>query len=253
MEMREQRTTDDGEPLDWGRDEPWDPDLPEAPNGFLEDATLTLRKVEAEYLYEKLRIHCDRSMLPFLIEAGDRLDQVKFAWMHPSYASFPAWLRETLHHARLFSEAMYGAALLYNFMLAQLDGRSERADEYRAELQSWRGELQARRGEFLAWDQQRFWQLIGRHGLIPIPTRQFVDAWLRLILETSETPRVEDSESARGLVRRRETYLKRGRSRFTSKRHRELWGGASGSFQLDFRWWVARRLANDIIEGLRGE
>jgi hypothetical protein len=48
-------------------------------------------------------------------------------------------------------------------------------------------------------------------------------------------------------------FLKRGRSRFRSKQHRQLWGGSAGSFQLDFRWWVARRLANDIIRGLKGD
>jgi len=66
-------------------------------------------------------------------------------------------------------------------------------------------------------------------------------------------PDIEDSKSARKLVQDREVLLRRGHSRLLSKQRRELSGGSAGSFQLDFRWWVARRLANDIIRGLKGD
>jgi len=245
--------TDDGEPLDAGQDHNWDPHLPQAPEGFPEAAALSLRREEAEYLREKLRVKCDGSMLPLLVEAGTPLDQVDFAWMHPALASFPEWLQDRLSHARHFSEAMYGAALLYNYLLAEMDDREELAEGYRSEIDAWRQMLETRRKSFRAWDVTAFWHLVSTNGRIPRLTQHFVQQWLNLVIGNGRVPQIVESKSARKLVQDREVLLKRGRSRFLSKQHRELWGGSAGSFQLEFRWWVARRLANDIINGLKGD
>ena len=249
----DRHVTDDGEPLDWGLEHKWDPHIPDPPETFPEGATLSLRRVEAEYLREKLRLQCADSMLPFMVDAGIALDQVEYAWMHPAYASFPARLREILDHARFFSEAMYGAALLYNYLLAEMDGRDQLIDVYGEEIEAWREMILIRMKSFLAWDREAFWGLVTAHGRIPIPTRQFVRRWLNLVLADGQVLQIVEAKPARELVRIREMSLKRGRSRFLSERHRELWGGASGSFQLDFRWWVGKRLSSDIILGLRAD
>ena len=47
----------------------------------------------------------------------------------------------------------------------------------------------------------------------------------------------------------REKKKKKGRARFTNQRTLDLWGGASGTNQLDFRWSNATVIANDIIQG----
>ncbi len=250
LRQKGRRTSDDGEPMQWSLDHYWDPNLPKPPKGFPEGANMALRRVEAEYFKEMLRIHCDRSMLPYIVEAGEPLAEVEFGWMHPAYGSFPAWLQDWLNHARRFSEAMYGAALLYNYLLAEMDDREEWMDIYESEMDAWRETIESSRTSFLEWEREAFWRLVTDHGSILLLTRQFVQRWLDLLLEQGTTPRIQESKEARDLVRKREMYLKRGRSRFESKPHRELWRGASGAFQLDFRWWVAKRLTNDIIEGL---
>jgi hypothetical protein len=70
------------------------------------------------------------------------------------------------------------------------------------------------------------------------------------VLDAEHYAQIESHQAARRLVRKREEFLKGGRSRFLSKPHREMWSGASGAFQLDYRWWIAKRLVNDIIDGL---
>jgi hypothetical protein len=250
LQRKTHRRTDDGDPLDWSSENNWDPHLPEAPANFPDGVTLKLRKVEAEYLREKIQLGCADSMLPFLIEAGVPVAKVEFAWMHPGFASFPGWLQDHLNHARCFSELMLGAALLYNYSLAKMDDRESLVQIYSEDLDAWRKMIGTRFDALRSWDRTQFWNLVRSRGRIPVLTQQFVNHWLDLVLAGSQAPVIEGSKQALKLVREREMMLKRGRSRFQSKRHRELWGGASGNFQLDFRWWVARRIANDLIEGL---
>jgi hypothetical protein len=244
--------TDDGEPVDWGIDQNWDPHLPLPPEGFPEGLTLQLKREEAAYLREKIRLHCAESMLPHLIDAGKPLNEVPFAWLHPSLASFPEKLQKTLIHARNFSEIMFGAALQYNFMLAELDQREELHEQYRKDLDQWRELLSERNKAFTTWNLDEFWSLVYDYGRVPILSQQFVNGWIDLVMTMKSDRSIESDEGARKLVREREIYLKRGRSRFHSQRHREIWSGSAGSYQLDFRWWVARRISNDIILRLGG-
>ncbi len=246
------QATDDGEPLDWGIDQNWDPHLPEVPEGFPKGLSLQLKREEAAYLREKLRLHCAESMLPHLIDSGIPLDEVPYAWHHPSFAEFPDALQTILEHARNFSEVMYGAALLYNYLLAELDQREELLEQYRQDLDQWRQLLLEREKVFASWDRTEFWSLVQAQGRIPVLSKQFINCWIDSVMKLRSSFLIESDQEARKLVQEREIYLKRGRSRFHSQRHREMWGGSAGNYQLDFRWWVARRISNDIIVGLGG-
>ncbi len=248
-----QLSTDDGELLEWGRSVNWDPNLPQPPPNFPEGLTLALTATEARYFREKLHLQCKESMLPVLIDSKVPLGDVEFAWFHPSIASFPDRLQSRLSHARKFSEVMYGAALLYNYLLAEKDKREELTAKYIEDLDQWHEMVQMRQDALHDWDQADFWSLVTTHGRIPIQTKQFVQRWMSILLSGKDIPRIEKDKKAREVIRRREIILKGGRSRFKSKQHRELWGGAAGNFQMDYRWWVTKRIANDIIEGLQGE
>jgi len=245
------QTTDDGEPLDCNQAVNSHPGIPDPPKNLYQDLTLSLTKMEAEYLQDRVRLNCNGSMLPFLINTGVPLGEVKFAWFHPNSASIPNDVGSILSHARNFSELIYGAALLYNYLLAELDKREELIEAYEPELARWHDMISVRLGDFHQWDQAAFWTLVTKHGRIPAQTQSFVRRWINKLLGGKDLPRIEKDKKARSLVRSREKTLKGGRSRFTSKQHRDLWGGAAGNFQLDFRWWVTKRLVNDIIDGLR--
>jgi hypothetical protein len=189
-------------------------------------------------------------MLPVLVASGVLLNDVSFAWFHPNLASFSPDLQSKLNHARNFSEIMYGAALLYNYLLAEKDKREELVSKYKKDLDEWYEIVSMNHRALQNWDLTAFWSLVTTHGRTPITTQQFVRRWINIMLEKGKLSRIEGDDRARRSIREREVYLKGGRSRFRSKRHRELWGGASGNFQVDYRWWVTRRIVNDIVEGL---
>jgi hypothetical protein len=121
---------------------------------------------------------------------------------------------------------------------------------YLTQLTDWQQDLAFRWAAFQAWDRAAFWALLAEQGMVPIRTRSFVDTWLDMTLLGPGAPELAPNQEARTLVREREGLLKGERSRFKSQRHRELWSGAAGTSQLDYRWPVASRIANDIIRGL---
>lgn len=242
---------EDTELAERNRSRHWDPNLPSPPKDFPNGISLALTSTESSYLREKIHIECRDSLLPFLVDSGTLLDDVDLAWLHPDSLALTDDLAAWLNHARNFSETIYGAALLYNYMLAEMDGREELMPGYERQLEEWYEIILQRRKTILAWDLSEFWSLLRAEGRIPVPTQQFVQGWIRILQAGSGIPRIESHNDARNLIRRRERFLKRGRSRFDNKNLRELWGGAAGNFQMDYRWWVTKRLVNDIIHGLR--
>jgi len=85
---------------------------------------------------------------------------------------------------------------------------------------------------------------------IPYLTRTFVNEWLRLVFAEAGTASIAHNQEAQGLVHDREVRLKRARARLENPRALELWPGASGAGQLEFRWTTASNLVNDILAGL---
>jgi len=95
---------------------------------------------------------------------------------------------------------------------------------------------------------------VEEHGQIPNPTQRFVSDWLRILLDGGTITDVINHTEARRLVRDREIRLKRARSRFESHRHLEMWSGAAGVAQLNYRWSpVARQISNDVLHGLNSD
>jgi hypothetical protein len=250
--QHEQPVTDDHEPIEgWGGGN-WDPSLPPVPDGFPDEADFRIRPSEAKHLRERVALSCQHSLLVTLLDRCEPVDDVVFIWMHPQLGEFPSEQQMWIAHARNFSEMMQGAALLYNLMLAELCQQDELVDTYRAMLEDWREDLASHFTELVGWDRKAFWELVTHHGRIPMPTRRFVNAWLDMLLAGGwAPPNLADHQEIGALVRDREIWLKRGRSRFESQRHLEMWSGAAGIAPLDFRWSIARRMTNDILLGLR--
>ena len=246
----EETSRDEHEGIDPGRLATWDAGLPDAPDGFPNTVSFALNQREAAYLHERLLVSCSDSLLAYVVDRCRPVEDAALPWLHPEAATFPLALQTWLAHARNFSEVMHGPALLYNLMLAELRRDEELATTYRSWLEDWQQDLANRWPALHGWDRTAFWVLVAEHGIVPARTRSFVDAWLDVVLVGSGVPEVAIHQEARHLVREREVYLKRGRSRFESPRHLEIWNGAAGTGQLNYRWPVARRIANDIIRGL---
>ncbi len=243
---------DDGERLGGVRMRNWHPGLPSAPANFPAAVSLRLRKVDAEYLKERILTQCPRTLLSFLVDRGLDADHADFPWEHPRVGEVPEHNRRELEHAHNFSVAIFGAPLLYNLMLGELRGSEDLVDEYRSALLGWLTDVTALFPHLQAWDRTEFWILVRKQNpLISLSTQLFVDQWLEFTL-SPERRKVVEHKRARALVRDREYAMKRNLSRLNNPRALELWGGAAGARQLNFRWNpIVREIVRDIRRGLK--
>ena len=232
----------------------WHHGLPSPPPDFPEKARFKLTVDEARYLRERIQTQASGSLFSFFV---DTPEHVPMPWDHSGVANLPAKLRERLRVARFFSEAIWGAALLYNLMLAELTEREALESRYRDEIVRWWEMIQE--GNWLADldSHQHLWEIVEEDGAsIPTTTKSFVETWFACAREALVAGGDASSFVAGGWPRRlvtsREAALKRDRARLGSLRARELWGGASGAAQLDYRWPVTRTIIADICFGLEG-
>lgn len=250
-QQRQMLKGEDQEPLYDLAPENWH-GLPEPPPNWPNNASLTLRPAEAQYLKERILDKHAGRLLAYMVDR-DLLTPATYAWELPYLHELPASLQADLQHARRFSEAMYGASLLYNLLLARLQGNPEWIDTYERLFTDWAALITDRRADFRAWhrDLTQFWTSAAlKDAKIPGRTVNFVEAWLDLALDT---PNLADSPAAVDLLTEREIRLKGSRAKLANERARELWLGATGAYQLSFRWPVGSRLVKDILAGLRSE
>lgn len=242
---------DDGEVIAAGRRRNWHAGLPKAPAGFPQQCSLALTRGEAEYLRERIMHTAPASLFARLVDAGQPAPDTEFPWAMPGVERLPVAVRRDLDHARHFSELMVGASLLYNFMLAEQKGDVERISQFGHRLDAWSASLAERLPDHEGWDLSAFWEFVTRAGgRVPPLTKAFVMAWVQLALSSAGRD-VRESPAARDLVRNRERQLKRALSRFDNRRSLEMWGGDSGSRQLDYRWnSIVKQVVQDIHEGL---
>lgn len=224
----------------------WHPRLPPPPPAFPQAIDFALTAEEAHFLLDQLRSTCGDSLLAYLAAQAEPVD-VEAPWDHPRLAHFSHAHKELLHHARLFSETMHGAALVYNYALSQQAGRDGDVAHYAQELATWAARLPI--AEVRGWELERFWALVHEpsHTITPA-TREFVRRWIALV---QADPLNALEPTAVTLVRYREVRLKGGRSRFTNKRALEQWRGASGIHRMYFRWPTAKALLRDLHAGLQ--
>ncbi len=230
----------------------WHPGLPDPPRQFPHDVTFALTKYEAEYFRDRVAFAARKSLLARLF-AQARLVDCRFPWEHPDYAGFDEAHKKALDHARLFSDVMHGAALLYNLLLARRAERDALNEDYRARLQQWWSGLDL--GAVSHWSLDDLWSTIEGQGHRISPAAQrFVTRWVDLA-KTGELGSaaagvpVEGSAPAR-LVEERERRLKGPRSRFANQRSLDQWTGASGIDRMTFRWAGVRSFLGDLAAGL---
>jgi len=232
----------------------WHPHLPAPPSDHPTGASFALRREEAEYLQDRILQRAPGSLLAFLMDRGRLADPVDFPWEHPLVGELPSRLSNLLEHARCFSEAMHGAALLYNRMLAELLARDEWTTEYQEWIQKWVALVGERAARLAGWDRSEFWKIVRSRGaVVPSSTQAFIESWISLALGMRDAGDVISSRDARNLIEHRERYLKRGRARLVNREQLELWGGAAGTAPLDYRWGTTQTIVTDILRGVAGE
>ena len=225
----------------------WHPKLPNPPENFPQELSLSLTRAEAEFLRDAIVTVAGESLLGWLVREG-RLAEIDWPWEHPDLARFPESIKELLQHARLFSEVMRGAAILYNLLLAEVAGHEKLVDEHRSRISNWADMLD--REAVSEWSLSDLWRTAtnSRHAIRPGACR-FVEHWTRHVREGPH--RVIENMEARRLVRRREIVLKKSHSRFTNARAREQWSGHAGIRPMTFRWPIVRVFLKDLAQGFK--
>lgn len=229
----------------------WHPGLPTRPRGFPEIDTLALTATESEYLQDRVTQAIPETLLAHLFLRA-RPAKCRFAWEHPDYAGFPPPHKTALEHARLFSEVIYGAPLLYNLLLARRSEREDKIAEYRAKLDAWSGGLD--RSALDHWSVTDFWLTVRQRRRINPGAHDFVTRWIDLArsgsLDVSKHGIPRDNSAPARLVRRREKALKRERSRFQNRRLLDQWSGGSGVYRMNYRWGKVRDYIRELAAGL---
>ncbi len=234
----------------------WEPGLIEAPPEFPLNLSFELSRDEADYLQERIALSQGNSLIGHLAVHG-KPDTAEFPWEHAQLASFGPAHQELLENARLFSDVMYGASLVYNVLLSELRARKGHAikdsalvAKNRDLLAEWEDNVD--REGAAGWRMPRFWELVRGHGYtIGMPTQTFVERWVKFL--TSDRKKFADQNDIRELVQSREQSLKRAKSRFLNQRALYQWGGAAGMTRLSFRWPIASRLLGDLYAGLKAK
>jgi uncharacterized protein DUF6361 len=244
---------DDKDPIDGGLRPNWHVGLPQAPAKFPRSVSFELTELEATYLRDAILRNASATLLAFLVDEGEIAENTEFPWQHHQFDSFPSNIQKQLDHARNFSEIIHGAALLYNLMLAEAVPSEELEVRYREDLSYWH-KLIIERAIWLAnWDVEEFWRTItDRNRRIPLLTRQFVQRWIELIrmLMKERSIQIHNNDRARSLIREREFQMKKSLARLHNRKSLELWNGAAGTEQLNFRWPVTQRIVRDILGAL---
>ncbi len=227
---------DDGHVIVGGNLRNWDPALPPIPKGFPWEATLALSQVEADYLRERIMQSAPQSLFAFLVDNLVDDSAIDFPWEHPLYPKMSVRNRSELQHARNFSETMHGAALIYNLMLGEKKKDEDRVEQYTKLFADWASMMSERMTELERWSRADFWVLVRATGArLAMTTEAFISTWLDKAI--AQNPSVlAKSNAARELIARREHVLKGPLARLENARALDLWGGASSSGRLDYRW-----------------
>lgn len=229
----------------------WHDGLPPHPPRFPERASFDLGLTEAHYLKERVLTKVPGSLLAFFLAHAEPFEPVSFVWQHPDFARLPDGLKERVEHARLFSECMHGAVVIYNLMLAELSENGDWVEEQKSALKRWSTGLEARSSVFAQWDRKRFWEIAYEgNPRIPGGTKLFVDGWLKLLEGVDQPASLAKRPSVRQRIEEREVTLKRDLARLKNRRTLELWSGELPPAQLDYRWRIAQQILGDIYAGI---
>ena len=237
----------------------WDAGLPPAPAGFPASPTdLNLTAREAQYLADRIvsATATDGTLFAELAHRPEHVRGASAPWEVPQ-GRFDAPLVELLHHARCFSDTVYGASLLYNLILSERAeevlgaDHSSLIDDLELKLDDWAAAIEDRRPVLEAWrsDLARFWGIVERSGPVRRTTQRFVTRWFDQAL-ADPAGVAGDAEVRAGIVQR-EHQLKGPLARLSHTAPLENWKGEPfAPDPLTFRWGIAKRILSDIARGL---
>lgn len=241
----------EGHEIVGGRRHNWHPAIPAPPDDFPDRAVLALTADEADFFRERVRHAAPESFFSQLAWNLEVFEDSDAPWDEPIVERLSPRAAAHVLHARNLSDAMLGAALTYNLMLAEKANWEERVENYEARIDEWVSNVTLRREALLRWDRQAFWETVRISGRqVPHSSREFIDSWLDRLLEGDPAALVQD-RAIRERIRQRERRLKGSLARLHNPSALARWGGASSAAALDFRWnRPTRRILQDLKDAL---
>jgi hypothetical protein len=238
------RKLDDGESVGDPQSVTWHPKLPPAPKDFPKAASFLLTHDEAMFLRDVIVQQCRGSLLAWLALHGKPAEPAP-VWLHPQLGSFEPAHRVLVDHGRVLSDLMYGAAVLYNVMLAEACNHKSSAGHQEA----WSDWVGAPIDGLPDWRPDKLWDLLRDAGhVVPPSAMRFVEQWLAL--RRFGLDRADAAAEARQLIKARELRLKGGRARLHNQGLLDRWQGESGLLPLSYRWYTAHRFLADLHAAL---
>ena len=231
----------------------WSPTLPSAPKGFpqLDSIDFQLTETEAAWLVDRLLEHSAGSLLQWLVESQYEPQGMDLVWDEFPKASIPAEHFRVVTHAKHLALAVRGAALLYNYMLAELlenQGKSltDGSAVFASELMDWSTEFESEQ-LWRRWDRADFWKMCAETRPVPPSVVDFVEQW-SLLASSNSAEQLIASKEARLAIHSRERGMKRARARLDNPKQLAHWGGRSGTALYTYRWSQVSMLLSDLAE-----
>ena len=94
--------------------------MPPMPDDFPEGVRMSLQQEEASFLKTQVIAKHPTSLFAFFLQENARDSGSDFAWDHSTTNHVPAALGRKIEHARIFSEVLNGAPIVYNLGLARM-------------------------------------------------------------------------------------------------------------------------------------
>lgn len=236
----------------------WHTSIPQAPSGFPGSAPggMSLTYQEAEWLRERIISSVPNSMLAHL--ATHPLGpESAVPWDDPTAQAAAGEPQRILHHARLFSDTMHGAQLLYNILIAEsyeragFDRQQGRIEHFEQKMAEWAQDYH--HSGVPHWDLDDFFACVTtiRGSTVSPGSAAFVRDWVEL-LRANDPRQLAAMPQARAVVRDRERRNKGAMARIENRKRLESWGGSSGAGRYVYRWSYVRTILTDIHQGLTG-
>lgn len=230
--------------------------MPAMPDGFPEGARLPLQLEEAVFLKNQVIAKHPSSLFAFFLQENTRGSRSDFAWDHPATDHVPATLKRKIEYARIFSEVLYGAPIIYNLGLARMAPPKDQVIADCLELlDGWRQILDDRQAALASLEIDDFWAFVHECDCRPtMLTKAFVERWFAIASDPARRKTLGDDTSVRDLVFAREQQIKGqlARSLPDNRRAREIWQGGAGLGRLIYRWDTAATYLSDIADALNG-
>jgi hypothetical protein len=231
----------------------WSTTLPLAPKGFpqLDSIDFQLTETEAVWLIDRVMENSAGSLLQWLVESQYEPQGNDLVWDEFPKKSLPAEHFRVVTHAKHLALAVRGAALLYNYMLAELlesQGKSltDVSAVFASELVDWSTECDSEQ-LWSRWNRADFWKLCKEMRPVPPSVVDFVEQWSSLASSNS-VGQLIGNEDARFTIHARERGMKRARARLDNPKQLAQWGGRSGTALYTYRWSQVSMLLGDLAE-----